>query len=802
MLKNYLKIALRHFRKDKAYTFINVSGLAVGLAVCTLIALYIQHELSYDRFHKNADHIYRIAAEITSSEGVSANAGTPHQLAPAMIQDFPELQNTTRFYTFGEALLQAQDKKFYEENCLFVEPSFLNIFTFPLLQGDPKTALQQPNAVILTSSLAQKYFGDADPLGEQIRFNNKATFTVTGVVEDAPANSHFTFDVLVSLESLNEELTGVDLNQWGGYFGTYVYTLLDGAVDPAALEAKIAPALEKYAGKEPNRTARLFLQPLTEIHLYSHIGDELGVNNQAANLYVIAAIGLLILTVAGINFMNLSTARSADRAREVGMRKTLGAEKTQLLRQFLGESILLALAALVVALLLVEFSLPWFNQLINKSLAFVYAQNLPLIGGLLLLTLTVGVVSGVYPAFVLAAFKPVSTLKSAKLQTGNKGRFGLTLRKALVIFQFAVSIILIAATITIQRQLAFVRSANLGFDQELMLTVQMNDESVNKQYDVIKQDWLARPDVKAVTASYKSPIADYGFSTSLYPKGRDGGEQFQINLNFVDYDFINAYGLETLAGRNFSPEFATDPMRTILINEAAMKKLGFTSAEEAVGKIYRLGINKIDGEIIGVVKDFHIASLQEEIKPLVMLYFTEVYSVFSVKIQSADVSETLAALEASWQEFVPEFPFQYRFLDDYINSLYQQEEQTQAMVGVFSGLAVFIACLGLFGLASFSVQKRTKEIGVRKVLGASSRQIAALVSREFLTLVALANLIAWPLAWLATNAWLQNFAYRVEIGWLIFALAGGTALIIALLTVSSQAIKAALSNPVESLKYE
>lgn len=800
MFKNYLKIAIRTLLQYKGFSFINITGLAVGLACSVLIMLYLQHELGYDRFHDDSAHIYRIQVEETSAEAVRTEAGTPFPLAPALIQDFPELENTARFLNFEEALITIGEKRIYEDGIIFAEPKFLDIFTFPLLVGDRQSALTQPNTIILTESMARKYFGDANPLGQTLHFNNAVDFIVTGVAADVPANSHFSFNFIGSLAGIQNVRDWDTLNQWGMHIGTYTYTLLAKGVDATALESKIAPALEKYDRRYPNQMRRLKLQPIKDIHLFSHVEGELAANNYAANLYIIATIGLLILLVASINFMNLSTARSVRRAREVGMRKMLGAGRIQLLRQYLGESILLTIIAMLFSLLLVEMLLPVFNHLTGKSLAFPLTKNLLLPGFLLSLTFIVGVMSGLYPAFVLAAFKPAETLKN--LKTTGRGRMTrLTLRKVLVVSQFAISILLITSAFIVERQLVYFHNAKLGFEKDMMLVVQMNADSKQK-VEVIKNTWRALPGVKAVTASYKSPIGFNEASTSLYPIGDGNDGQFKININSIDYDFSKVFGLEFLAGRNFSPDFPADEQRAIVVNESTVKKLGFTSPEEAIGKVYRLGINRIDGEIIGVVKDFHITSMQTEIEPLVILYWPEVFDVFSVKIQSGDISETIAALETSWQRLVPNFPFQYRFLDDYINSLYQQEEQTRRLVATFSLLTIFIACLGLFGLSAFSTEQRTKEVGVRKVLGASVTSLVGLLSRDFLKLVLIANLIAWPVAYLTMNKWLQNFAYHIGLSWWIFVLSGVLALMIALATVGYQAIRAATANPVESLRYE
>ena len=791
---------IRTLVRYKSFSLINITGLSVGLVCCMFIMLYLQHELTYDRYHKNRKNIYRIQVEETTNQGVVDEAGTPFPLTPELINNFTELENTTRFFDYGKSLVSAGDKQTYEDGIIFAEPKFLNIFTFPLLEGNIQSALKQPNTIILTESIANKYFGNNDPMGQTLRLNNDVDFTVTGIVKDVPENSHFSFNFICSLASIKQMTDWKTLNQWGMYLGTYTYTLLANDVDVAGLENKIGSILAKYDTREHGQIRKLKLQPLTDIHIHSHAEGELAVNNYVANLYIIGTIGILILLVAGINFVNLSTVLSIRRAREVGVRKALGAGQMQLRYQYLNESVLLTFMAMLVSLLLVKLLLPIYNHLIGKTLEFTLIKNFELIGILFFLTIAVGILSGMYPAFVLAAFKPGEALR--KLKSGNQDRRGqVTVRKVLVGAQFAISIVLITSAFFVNRQLIFLRNARLGFDKETMLVVQLNDDSKQK-VNAIKNKWQTLPGVKAITASYKSPIGFQNANTVLYPRGRENGDQFKINLNCIDYDFFKVYGLEFLAGRNFSPDFTNDEQRAIVVNEATVKKLGFANPQDAIGNVYRLGINGINGEIIGVVKDFHIASMQTEIEPLVMLYWPEVFDVFSVKIQSADISETIAALEKSWKQQIPNFPFQYRFLDDYINSLYKQEEQTRSLVTTFSLLTILIACLGLFSLVAFSVENRTKEMGVRKVLGASVSGLIGLLSKDIVLLILFADIVASPIAWYAINKWLENFAYKTELSWWIFALAGIMALGIALLTVSWQSWRAATRNPVEALRYE
>lgn len=587
----------------------------------------------------------------------------------------------------------------------------------------------------------------------------------------------------------------------GMYFGNYTYALISPGADVTKLQTAISGVLNEKAGHGPSVSSKLFLQSLKDIHLHSHLESEIEPNTRPVVLYILSTIGVLIILIACINFMNLATARSGRRAKEVGMRKVLGAAKPQLLRQFLGESICLSAVALFLSLGLVEIFLPGFNSLVDQSLTFEYNENLLLLAALMGLSMVVGVLAGTYPALVLASFKPIDSLRGA-MSVGRSAKSQVFLRKGLVVTQFAISVFLISGTLIINRQLDYFRNAKLGFDSDLTVVIPMDDDSMTDKYDLIKEELLNYPQVRAVTASYKAPIGENGFDTSLYPNGRDGDERVSINMNFVDYNFLDAFGLQLVAGRNFSPEFKTDEQNAFIVNEAALRKLGFVDAEEALGKRYLIGINRIQGTIVGVTKDFHINSLHEEIQPLVMMYWPRLYGALSVRLSSDNIPGALQLLESTWGKFIPDFPFRYEFLDDYIDTLYQSEEISQKIIGTFSGLAIFIACLGLLGLASFTAEQRTKEIGVRKVLGASVPGIIALLNKDFLKLVFVASVIAWPAVWFTMNRWLHEFAYRIDISWTTMVLSTGIVLLVALLTVSYQAVKAGLINPVEALRSE
>lgn len=800
MLKNYLTTALRALHRQRSYAVINILGLALGLICFFFIAFYLQHELSYDGYHEHADRLFRIAVEERSTAGVQRTAGTPYPLAPVLRQNYPELATTARYFDFGRALVATGDKKLIVEKFSFAEPAFLQIFSFRLLNGSREQALVQPKTMLLTKSMAERIFGTANPIGQTIRVDNKIDLTVTGILDDVQTNTHFRFDCLASFDAINKEFLGIDPEQWGAYIGTYTYTRLPAGIDATAVSSNIASAIEHFGGSKPGITYRLFLQPVADIHLYSTLDDELAANSNPTTLFVMASLAVLILLIACFNFMNLATARSARRAREVGLRKVLGAERRQLLGQFLGEAVLLAGIALAIAFSCIELLWPLFNSLAGTSLNFSYSEHSGLILLFVAVTVAAGVLSGIYPAVVLAAYQPVETLKGGQTPTGAARTS--TMRRALVVAQFVISIVLIATTLIIDKQLRFLQQADVGFHREQIVMVSMNDALPPDKQALIKSEWRSHANIAGVAAAYKSPIWRHNFGTSLFPRGIAAEERFNINLNFIDEAFLPLFGIPLLAGRNFVPENTHEAKRALIINEAAVAALGLKSPEAAIGKVYRIGINEIDGTVIGVVADFHIATLHDQIEPLVMLYWPELFNVFALRIQPHDIPATLASIEASWQRHVPNFPLEYTFLDQYIDGLYQSEQRTRNLVRTFSGLAIFIACLGLFGLAALAAQQRQREVGIRKVLGASVPNLLRLLTGDFIRPVAVAILIALPISWMAAQRWLAEFAYRTVVGWEVFALAALLALAIAVLTVSFQAAKSALTNPVKVLRNE
>ena len=792
MLKNYLKISLRNLWKHRAFSLINVSGLAVGMACCVLIVLFVQHELRYDLQHERADALYRITMNLKVPGAEFDLGSTMAPLGQALVADLPEVTRAARVSRDSEYLMALGEKRFFEEAFYFVDSTFLELFTFPLLQGDPQTALDAPFTVLVSEEMAQKYFGDEDPLGQVLRLDNAYDLTVTGVLAPIPSTSHLQFDFLASFSSL-AQMQRLNLEDWTSISAVHTYILVPGTHDEGTLEAKIDALHAEYAPEDAAEAVTVSLQPLKAIHLEQGFANNNAYVGSRTNLYVFASIAFLILLIASINFINLSTARSAKRAREVGMRKVLGAQRGQLIRQFLGESVLLSVLALLLAVALVEVLLPVFNYLIDQELTANYITN-----GLLLLTLVgitgfVGVVAGIYPAFVLSSFRTVEVMKGP----AKRGIAGVILRKGLVVLQFAIAIMLIIGSVVMTAQMSYFAEKDLGFNHEQIVVLELQDPALQQDFETIKQAMLQHPGVLSGAAASSMPGSNtYSLRTYL-PEGAEDDEELGIGTVLIDHDAVETWGLKLLEGRGFSRSFVTDTAEALLLNEEAVALLGW---EEPVGK--RLRVGDVERQVIGVVGDFHFSSLQTEIRPMVFGMSSDVYQYLALRVSPQDMTATLAFIEEQWQAFAPAYPFEYTFVDEDYASNYTNTQRLSETLQAFAMLAILVACLGLFGLVSYTTEQRTKEIGVRKVLGATVPSIWMLLSKEFLKLVALAFVAGAPLAYFAMSSWLEEFAYRVTISWPIFVLAGLAALGIALATVSYQSVKAALGNPVDSLRYE
>ena len=785
MFKNYLKIALRNIKRHKGYSFINIVGLAIGMACCILILLWVQDELSYDRFHENADDIYRVIQDINFTDHSTTWAITQGPLGPSLKEDYSEIINAVRIT--GRGLRLTYDEKSYDEGVGMADGSIFEMFTFPLIKGDPATALSDPFSIILTEEMAAKYFGEEDPIGKIIKADNQWDFQVTGVMKNVPHNSHLQFDFLIPFIFGRELNYTVD--RWGNsQFRTYVQ-LQKGVAGQEVIQKISGHLFEKPTIE---KDARLNLQALTRIHLYSNYEYD-SAHGDIMYVTLFSIIAFFILLIACINFMNLATARSGNRAKEVGMRKVAGAHRTDIIKQFYGESILLAFIALLFAVVFVWLLLPVFNNLAAKELSMNLSGNLSILLGLLCIAMLTGIISGSYPALFLSAFQPVMVLKGSRL-SGSKGSI---FRKTLVVFQFSLTILLIVCTAGVYNQINYMRNRKLGYDREHMIYFGMRGD-MRTQFDAVKNELLQNPNILGVTASSNVPTYGYTFSNSLWRwEGQSPDEEILMRAVFIDVDYFKTFGMEIAEGRSFSREFPTDATEAIMINEEAVKAMGM---ESAIGK--RLSIQDNNFNIIGVVKNYHFRSLRQKIDPLILIYNPGNSRALFARLRSDNIPQTIGYIENLWKKFAPGFPFNYRFLDEALDMLYRSEQRIGTLFQYFSFLAILISCLGLLGLASFMAEKRTKEIGIRKVLGASISNIAMLLSKEFTKWVLVANVIAWPIAYFAVSKWLQSYVYKANITIWSFILSGVLALFIALITVSYQSIKAALANPIDSLRYE
>ena len=802
MIKNYLKIALRNILKYKGYSFINVAGLAMGMACCILILAYIVNELSFDKFHERADDIYRIATRGIIVGRTIEVTTVQAPMGPTLVQDFPEVLNAVRFRRFGNMMFSYEDKRYFESGFLYADQSLFDVFSFRLIQGDPATALEVPYTMVVTPEIAQKYFSGEDPVGKIIKMNNDEDFTVTGVIEKPPSNSHFTFDMLGSFETLYKR-DSQDMAHWAGWnFQTYV--LLQQGIDAREFNKKFVDFNEKYAGdiiKLLGGELTNYLQPLTSIHLHSNMENELGANSDVRYVYTFTAIAVFILIIACINFMNLSTARSANRAREVGLRKVVGAERGMLINQFLGESFFLAVVSVLIALALVRFVQPYFSNLAGQDIDVSIVSNPWIAVGLFTIVLFVGFLAGSYPAFFLSGFKPASVLKG-ELQKGAKhSRF----RSILVVFQFAISITLIIGTIVVMNQLNYMRNKRLGFNKEQQLVIPIRGSETSGKLEIIKSEMSKIAGVLSTCGSGMVPGEEYFNTEPYYPEGFDSDQSVLMQNFYIDDDFLETMGVELAMGRGFSKEMATDAESAVLINETAAKRLEWGNP---VGKTIYMLIDSQDFSkrraltVIGVIKDIHHRSVHHVVEPTLIDFSPDVASRITLKLNSEGIPGTMERIRKKWYEIAPHHAFDYFFLDDFYDGLYRSEERLGRIIQSFTLFAIIIGCLGLFGLASYAAEQRTKEVGIRKVLGSSAGSIVLLLCREFIGLVVIANVLAWPVAFFMMKKWLQSFPYQAGMRISTYLLAGALALVIALLTVSYRAFKAAWTNPVEALRYE
>lgn len=816
MFKNYLKIAWRNLMKSKIFSFINIFGLSVGLTCCMLITIYLYNELSYDSYHKNAERLYQLGTTFVTKGKEDPTANTPAPMAKAMQQEFPEIEQSTRLlpaFSDDKTLLQykepGQDQKsFYETGGFLADSTFFRLFNYDFKEGNPTSSLTNPNSVVLSEEIAEKLFGSQPALNKIIHISSSTNgdydFTVTGVFKPGTLPSHIDARFFMSLkggEIENYMKERIDLASNNMF---YTYFLLKPGSDAGRLESKFPAFIDKYAGKELKAMGfykRQFLIPVKEIHLNSSVKSNVTPPGSKLYLYILASIAIFILLIACINFMNLSTARSSKRSAEVGVRKVLGAEKSALVRQFLGESLMMSCIAFVLAIIMVKLFLPLFENISGKELSFSLTEHPFILCGFFVLAFITGLLAGSYPAFYLSSFKPVSVLK---------GRFSnsfaaVSVRKGLVVFQFVISVVLIVASVVINKQMHYMRSKDWGFTKEQQVIIPMRSATSKNIYTSLKNEIGRNPHIQSVGASMYYPGIMNPSDMPLYKEGNSMNEAKRVFMNWIDDGFLQTLNMQPVAGRLFSKEFPSDTNLRMVLNEQAIRQLGFASAEKSIGKYAVIDWQgeTYKFEIIGVVKDFHFQDLHVPIEPYgFQLNNVPQYNYVIAHADAGNLNGVLKSIEASWQKLNPDEPFEYSFLDQEFQKNFSAENRLSSIVGYFTLIAILISCLGLFGLAAFSAEQRTKEIGVRKVLGASVAGIVSLLSKDFLKLVTISILIAVPVSWFIMSNWLQDFAYRVNIGWMVFAITAVIALSVAFLTIGLQAFKAAVANPVKSLRTE
>lgn len=799
MFRNYIKIAYRNICKHKGYSFINITGLALGMALCILIYLFIRYELSYDRFHKDTGDIFRVVTRQAGNvyQGSDKWASTPGALAPTMKAGFPEVTKAARVSRLTG--VTSYKEKVFEENRFFcVDPDFLEIFNFPVVSGDPKSALVEPFAVLLTTDMVKKYFGDADPIGKTLRLWHSQDFIVKGVLKNVPANSHLKFDFLASFSTMNRLMGGeANVNTWSS-LDHYTYIKLQKETNPAELEKKLPGFEKKYQGENP--TNKFFLQPVTSIHLFSNLNAELDANSDIRYIYIFSAIAFLIMVIAAFNFMNLATAMSAARAKEVGIKKVFGADRQDLIKQFFSESFLFSLTALILSLFLVELFLPLFNSIIERKLDFPFFNDWEIIIFLTGFLVLMGFFSGFYPSLFLSSFHPVKILKGTfKIGLRDSERF----RNPLVVFQFVISIVLITCTIVINNQLNYIKNRKLGYDKNQIVNVLVRDKNLQKNYENLKTELFRNPRISNITASRDLPVHIKGGGYGTKWEGKKNNERLIVYRTFVSYNFIDFYGMELVKGRNFSKDFSSDKNEAYILNETAVRSFGWKKPiGKRIGCFDSSGKRFAEGIVIGIIKDFHFQPLHREIKPLWLRLSTTQNRYVSVKISSENIQSTLNFLKKKFREFSPGYPFVYSFLDNSVNMMYRAEQRLGKLFSGFSFIAIFIASLGVFGLSSFIAERKTREIGIRKVFGASVSDINFMLSKIFLKRVVLSAIISFPLPYFIMNKWLVNFAYRVNFGILTFFAAVVIISTVTFVTAGYHSFKVSKTSPVKVLRYE
>jgi len=809
MLKNYLTIAYRNLVRHKGFSFINIAGLALGLTACLLIGLFVYDELQFDKFVPDGERIYRVHTQQTKTDAPETFAPVAPMYATTLKQEFLEVEQTMRILMQSAvSLLEVGEKKIYVENGLVADSTFFGVFQLPFKYGSAEQALNRPTSVVLTEEVAKNFFGNDNPVGKEMKID-KSTFTVTGVLQDDLSKFHLKVKYIIPLSAA--QLPAERMRKWG-WQQFFTYVKLRPGTDAKQIQAKLRTYVEEKVQPtlppDEKLTSVAFLQPLHEVHLYSSsFKYDLTVKGNITYVKALSFIAAFILLIAGFNFVNLATAKSLQRAKEVGIRKTIGASQQQLMLQFLSETVLLTLVSVVLAAVFTALLLPSLNAFTGKNTVFNLLDNPALLGLLAVLTVVVGLLAGFYPALVLSSFQPVKVLKSAVVTEGIFGRVQW-LRHGLIVVQFALSVFLIICAFVVFRQVSYLHNKNLGFNRDQIMFFPMRGENMNKQYESFKNELQQVPGVVSASIGYGFPGDQVAGDGIIVPTNGEQKE-YPVTQLMVDYDYIKTLGLQLVTGRDFSKELSTDKDQAFIINETAVKELGFGTPQQALGKTVQWEVwndknpdSLKVGKVIGMVKDFHYKSLYDKLEPAVLQIFPGAYWKVAVKLKADNIGSSVNGVKQVWTKFSPDSPIEYKFLDDNFDQMYKAEDKLQTLLWIFTGIAVFVGCLGLFGLATYAAERRKKEIGIRKVLGADVSTIVGLLSKEFLVLVVVAAIIAFPAAWLAMHRWLQDFAYRIDIPLWAFLAAGVLAATVAFLTISYQAIKAATANPIKNLRTD
>lgn len=799
MIKNYFKIAWRSLLKNKLYSFINIAGLSIGVACCMLIYMYVQTELSYDKFNKRADYIYRVGVQVSEPKKQESFAYSSPKVAPTLLMNFPEVKKAVRFKP-AKRLMSYDNKKFYDTKAFYADSTFFDVFSFDMIEGESRTALASPYSIVLTESAARRYFGSEPAFGKIMKMSDTIDVQVKGIIKDVPSTSHFSFDYLISRSTMLD-LVKNDTSYTSNYeeqwlnLDSYTYVLIDEKSDYKKLESKINTLVTKETADQKKALGigiNVILQPLTDIHLRSKLDFDMKPSNNSdiKYIYIFSGTALLILLIACCNFINLSTARSINRSKEIGLRKVIGAKRKQLVLQFLGESLLFALIGCAISFILVLLAKPYFNNFTSAPLTLKWSM-LPVY---LLVIAIVGLLAGLYPALLMSSFAPIKSLRGHV----KHGLQDIIFRKGLVVFQFIIAVVLIIGTETILKQLDFMQNQDIGMNKAQLLQLELRGSDIGKAKTLVRE---FERNSNVVNASWNNFSFKHLPYITLLPEGKPENEITASTVICGDENFLRTYQIDLVAGRNFSPDFPADEKEAFLVNEAAVKEFAWGSPKQALGKKIEWGGGK-SGRVIGVVKDFNYSSLHDKIKPAIIHIFPGWQGFVTLRVKTDHLKTTLGDIEKTWKNVTGDSPFKYTFLEEDFDALYKAEQNMRSILGVFTFLSVFVACLGLFGLASFTIRQRYKEIGIRVVLGASVTGITQLLSKDFIKLVLISILIALPVSWYMVHKWLQNFEYRISISWWFFALAALLALLIAFATVSIQAVKAAMANPVKSIRTE